>query len=624
MRIKHSVLLTCLITITLSAADDPFLGKWKVNPSKSKLTDEMKVDALGLNKYVLTFGPGAVDTIVADGSDQPALQGTTLSVAVEGPNNWKVVRKKQGRTIIIGLWTLSGDGKTLDDDYTEYNADSSTIKLHYIYQRTAGSSGFTGTWDSSSEQVNSDIKLEIQPSQGDGLSFISSIYGGSKNMKLDGRDYPKLGSDVAPGSASSGRRVNQRTLELTDKLDGKITQSRRIELAPDLQTLTISLLLAGESKPRNILVFERESQPAAAAAPLKIPMTADRWTTEAGTVNFVEHLGKPSIELQPGDYKKSIPSGMASLKDFQFGNGTIEYDVVPENGMGSSVMFRTASKDNFEMFYLRPRPNCQEAPDCVQYAPQVRGALLWDVFPEYQGPAPLHSGEWNHVKLVISGKRMNIFLNGASQPTLKISRLEGDADQGGLMLEGPGFFADLTAQPDEVEGLRPDAEPDPAASDDRFLRHWQVSPFSKLGYDQAPVYTDLPEASAKWVPLDAERGGLINASRVYGMALPRGQRALVWLKTTIHSSSAQQKHASFGWLREAFVFVNGQLVYADKNLYQPPAARKAPDGRLSLENGSLMLPLKAGDNEIAVAVVNNFYGWGIKMHLDDVKDLALP
>ena len=36
-----------------------------------------------------------------------------------------------------------------------------------------------------------------------------------------------------------------------------------------------------------------------------------------------------------------------------------------------------------------------------------------------------------------------------------------------------------------------------------------------------------------------------------------------------------------------------------------------------------MLPLKAGDNELAVAVVNNFYGWGIKMRLDDVKDLVL-
>jgi hypothetical protein len=169
-------------------------------------------------------------------------------------------------------------------------------------------------------------------------------------------------------------------------------------------------------------------QPARAAEPVKIPMTAGGWTTVAGTVNFVEHMGKPSIELQPGDYRKGIPSGMASLKDFQFGNGTIEYDVSAENGMGAALMFRAASKENFEMFYLRPRPNCQEAPDCVQYAPQTHGALLWDVFPQYQGPAPLRSGQWNHVKLVISGKRMNIYVNGATQPTLKVSRLEGDTE----------------------------------------------------------------------------------------------------------------------------------------------------------------------------------------------------
>ena len=170
-----------------------------------------------------------------------------------------------------------------------------------------------------------------------------------------------------------------------------------------------ALLIAG-------LSLAIASQPARAAEPVKIPMTADRWTTVAGTVNFVEHMGKPSIELQPGDYRKGIPSGMASLKDFQFGNGTIEYDVSADNGMGAAFMFRAASKENFEMFYLRPRPNCQEAPDCVQYAPQTHGALLWDVFPQYQGPAPLHSGQWNHVKLVISGKRMNIYVNGSTRP----------------------------------------------------------------------------------------------------------------------------------------------------------------------------------------------------------------
>lgn len=155
--------------------------------------------------------------------------------------------------------------------------------------------------------------------------------------------------------------------------DSRIYSQRR----HSAQTIA-SLVVAG-------LSLVTASQPAQAAEPGKIPMTADRWTTVAGTVNFVEHMEKASIELQPGDYRKGIPSGMASLKDFQFGNGTIEYNVSADNGMGAAFMFRAASKENFEMFYLRPSPNCQEAPDCAQYAPQTHGTLLWDVFPQFQG-----------------------------------------------------------------------------------------------------------------------------------------------------------------------------------------------------------------------------------------------
>jgi len=250
------VLSACLVTGTLWAANDPFAGKWKVNPSKSKLTDEMKVEAVGANRYAITFGPGAVDTIVADGTDQPALKGTTLSLTVEGPNNWKVVRKKEGRTVVTGYWTLSADGRTLNDDFTAYQRDGSTTKLHYVYERTAGNSGFTGTWDSASEELNSVIELEITPYEGDGLSFKGSVAELSANIRFDGNDYPN--PNLGPGYASSGRRINERSLEITDKSKGRIADKRQIELSPDLKTLTMSVLPAGESKPRNILVFDRE------------------------------------------------------------------------------------------------------------------------------------------------------------------------------------------------------------------------------------------------------------------------------------------------------------------------------------------------------------------------------
>jgi len=268
-RILQLLLGACLVTISVWAANDPFVGKWKVNPSKSKLNDEMKVEAVGANKYTFTFGPGQVDTVVADGSDQPALQGTTLSVTVEGPKNWKVVRKMKGRMLLTARWTLSEDGKTLNDAFTQYLPDGttvfsqplpdgSTLFLPYVYERTAGNSGFLGTWDSESAKVAAGIELQIQPYEDDALSFKRSDEEMTKRIKLDGNDYPDLSPNGDTGSAYSGRRVNERSLEITEKSKGKITGTRQIELSTDLKTLTVTDHLVGQNRPQSIFVYDRE------------------------------------------------------------------------------------------------------------------------------------------------------------------------------------------------------------------------------------------------------------------------------------------------------------------------------------------------------------------------------
>jgi hypothetical protein len=257
-RTSRLLLVACLVTSSVCAANDSFLGKWRVNPSKSKLNDEMKVEVAGANRYAITFAPGMVDTIVADGTDQPALRGTTLSITVKGPNSWEVIRKMKGHTLVTGYWTLSDYGKTLNDDYTEYAPDGSPSSTPYVYERTAGSSGFPGTWDSDSEKVKAGIELQIQLYEGDGLSFNSPDAEMTRKMKFDGNDYPDLGTNADKGSVSSGRRVNERNLEITDKFKGKITGTRQIELSTDLKTLTMTVRLVGQSRPKSILVFDRE------------------------------------------------------------------------------------------------------------------------------------------------------------------------------------------------------------------------------------------------------------------------------------------------------------------------------------------------------------------------------
>jgi hypothetical protein len=250
------LMIACAVTGALWAADDPFVGDWKLNPARSKLTDVMKVESAGANKYAFNFGGGA-ETIVVDGTDQFAGFGTTLAVTVEGPDAWKVVRKKNGRMIVTGDWKLSKDGNMLTDNFTGIKPDGSTYNLKYVYKRSAEGSGFAATWISTSEMVNSVFMLQVRSYEGDGLSFIDLSREATKNVKFDGKDYPHVGRNVAPGSASSVRRVNERTLEMTDKINGKIIYTQKIELSSDLKTLTMTRHIVGQSEP-NIQVFDRE------------------------------------------------------------------------------------------------------------------------------------------------------------------------------------------------------------------------------------------------------------------------------------------------------------------------------------------------------------------------------
>ena len=258
---KRSFLLllaACLVAAVLWAANSPFVGDWKLNPSQSKLTDQMKVESIAANKYAFDFeGDGNKETIVTDGADQPGISGTTVSVTVEGSDTWKVVRKKDGRIIITAIWRLSKDGNTLTDDFTGIGTNGSTFNLKYVYQRRAGNSGFAGTWVSTSETVNSVFVMQVRPYEVDGLSFIDPSQGETKNVKFDGKDYPNVGPNVPAGYASSIRRVDEHTLEVIDKNNGKVSGTEEIKLSPDLKTLTFTVHTPGRSEP-NILVFERQ------------------------------------------------------------------------------------------------------------------------------------------------------------------------------------------------------------------------------------------------------------------------------------------------------------------------------------------------------------------------------
>lgn len=241
-----------------AAADNPFVGDWKLNPSRSTLIEEMRVESLAAGKYGFDFdGTGMVETILIDGTDQAGLFGTTVAVSAAGADAWKVVRKKDGRVLLIANWKLSKDGNTLTDDFSAISPEgkASTVKL--VFKRTASGSGFAGRWDSTSGSVISAFVIQIRPYEGDGLAIVNSA-SLTRKMQLDGKDYPNTGPNAAILPTSSVRRLDAHTLELVDKTgDGKVYNTEKLELAPDLRTLSVSVQTQGRAQP-NILVFERQ------------------------------------------------------------------------------------------------------------------------------------------------------------------------------------------------------------------------------------------------------------------------------------------------------------------------------------------------------------------------------
>ena len=260
-RIVKILPAVCLATVCLAtgvawAAESPFIGEWKLNPSKSRMPDEMKIERKGGNTYAFDFGGGA-ETIVVDGTDQPGgYGGTVLSVKAEAPDTWIIQRKKDGRLQINATWKLSKDGRTLTDNFRQFGSSGRMVSMDYVYQRIGGGSGIAGDWQSMKETMNTPFPFQVKAFQGDGLSFTTVVEGKTQNVKFDGKGYPDEGPFVARGASSSAERVDARTLVITDKANGKVMDTKTVGLAADLKTLTVTTRFPGSDKP-TVWVFER-------------------------------------------------------------------------------------------------------------------------------------------------------------------------------------------------------------------------------------------------------------------------------------------------------------------------------------------------------------------------------
>ena len=372
----------------------------------------------------------------------------------------------------------------------------------------------------------------------------------------------------------------------------------------------------------------QSSSARSAGTVLTIPLNADSWSFQSGTVEFLAVAPAVHGVSPQGPAMKIINGngGAVVAKNIDFSEGGIDFDIQPTDSNFASFYFHRKDALETECFYFRTgwaagHPDIMEG---VQYTPVIKGVSCWNLLPHYQGNANFRQDSWNHIRIQIAGRQMLVYVNSDARPTLTIPMLEGNTAHGTFAFEGQMTVAHLVVRPTQATAIARLSGPegfDPTDNDPRYLRHWQVTlP------DTIPPGIDfgknlMPGKQSVWSPVQAERRGLVNLTRLYGGNLPRfyeggAPRRIVWLKTTLRADREWNYKMRLGFTNDVWVFLNGKYLYIDKNYYDEPSM-KTPRARVSIENCSFNLPLKAGDNELLIGVGNDFFGWGIVARLDD-------
>ena len=282
-----------------------------------------------------------------------------------------------------------------------------------------------------------------------------------------------------------------------------------------------------------------------------------------------------------------------------------------------------------EFVYLRADPDCPAANDCIQYAPITHTMMGWNIYPNYQGPAPISPTGWNHVRIEVVGDGMRVYVNHAAEPSLVVPRLWGLSHDGGLAFKGPAVYANLIVDPDATAGVSGVAA---ASVEAGTVTAWLASTPGAYDRSGTVLAKDAPAGDA-WRPIEVEPTGLVDLGRAFGLARAPSP-SLAWLKTEVTASASMRRILQVGFAEEVWVFLNGQLVYSGTNTYYPAEARLSPDGRLEPDNATIPLTLREGRNEIILAVGNDWhsgkgplepshYGWAAEARFTQVDGLDL-
>jgi hypothetical protein len=264
-----SYLLSVLLLAGAAFSQSGFSGTWKTNFEKSKMPTNAETRVYENGTYQCS--DCNIKEVKADGQDQKVSNPyvDTFSVKAADDHTIEKVGKKNGKVVAKVTETVSPDGNTMTTKWWSLADNGQEQTGTFVATRVGtapqGKHAVNGEWKPEKAEANDTATTFTLKQAGDSFS-MSSPNGSAFDAKLDGKEYPYKGD---PGiSTVVLRRVDDKTIEETDLLNGKPVFRAKYQLAADGKTMNVDFEDLRDSRTRNPkfeAVMDRQSSTEAAS-----------------------------------------------------------------------------------------------------------------------------------------------------------------------------------------------------------------------------------------------------------------------------------------------------------------------------------------------------------------------
>ncbi len=347
--------------------------------------------------------------------------------------------------------------------------------------------------------------------------------------------------------------------------------------------------------------------------PQTIPFDSPRWKIQAKESKVVDYLGQKALYLKSGD---------VIIQDADFINGTIEFDIAVTGERGfMGAVWRMVDSINYENFYIRPHQTGN--PDANQYTPVFNGVAAWQLYygEGYAATIKYVNNQWMHIKIAVSGKYAEVYIQDMEKPVLFISEMKMPIQSGGVGLSNGNFagahFANFQFSKSENQTLK--GFPVPLKETPRgTITSWYVSnAIFESTVENTTILTAAVTGHLTWKKMECEATGLANLAKIQGI---KDSANTSFARVTVMSDKDQVKKLKFGFSDRVRVYCNGRLLYSGMNNFLSRDYRFL--GTIGYYD-AVYLPLQKGKNEIWMAISEDFGGWGVQAIFEDPQGISM-